>query len=109
MSTAIIRRAPQDIHWLAGLLEGEGWFGWSKSRGPSIQLEMTDRDVVERVGILWYRGVYRRPPRKEGWLETYRVEIRGKDAIGWIMTILPHMGNRRTAKIREIIEQWKAH
>ena len=102
-------RAPQDIHWLAGLLEGECWLGYTGRNGPTIELEMTDLDVVTRVSDLWHRAVSHRKARSEKWSDTYRTKISGREAIGWMMTILPHMGQRRAARIREIIAQWKAH
>lgn len=46
--------------WLAGLLEGEGYFGTINSwvsgrcyRYPRIGVNMTDRDVIDRVATLW--------------------------------------------------------
>ena len=40
-----------DLHWLAGLLEGEGTFlkgPPSAPRAPAVQLSMADRDVPNR-------------------------------------------------------------
>ena len=46
-----------DLHWLAGLLEGEGTFMAgppSAPRTPAVQLSMVDRDVAERFGTsIW--------------------------------------------------------
>jgi hypothetical protein len=42
-----------DLHWLAGLLEGEGTFiagPPSAPRSPAVQVAMVDRDIVERAG-----------------------------------------------------------
>jgi len=40
------------LHWIAGLLEGEGYFGCHrKTRQIHIQLLMTDGDVVGRKAV----------------------------------------------------------
>jgi hypothetical protein len=44
-----------DLHWLAGLLEGEGSFlkgPPSAPRHPILALQMTDEDVVARVAAM---------------------------------------------------------
>ena len=43
-----------ELHWLAGLLEGEGSFmtGPPSSPGlPVIAVNMTDQDVMARIGL----------------------------------------------------------
>src|SRR4051812_29292397 len=45
----------QDLHWLAGLLEGEGSFiagPPSAPRSPIVQATMVDRDIIDRAGAL---------------------------------------------------------
>lgn len=45
-----------DLHWLAGLLEGEGSFmkpSPSSPNCPIISLQMTDEDIVKRVSLLF--------------------------------------------------------
>jgi hypothetical protein len=97
-----------DILWLAGYLEGEGCFriGASGNRPnaigtPSVKVA-TDLDVAERVAnLIGARvGVYiLRPPRKQA----YRAECFGAKAIAVMEAILPYMGERRSAKICEVI------
>ena len=96
----------QEWIWLAGLLEGEGYFGATKqneSRRMSLRvtLNMTDRDVVEHahriVGSDVKIGENRKRPA--GWNTTFSIQWIGSDA-EWIMrTILPLMGERRKARI----------
>lgn len=99
-----------DLHWLAGLLEGEGCFYISPKGQARICLNMTDVDVVARAaGLLKAdlkpHGRQIRPHHKKLWC----CMVYSKRAIGWMMTLLPMMGSRRSAKIREIILTWKAH
>lgn len=98
----------RDIAWLAGLLEGEACFGCYKGC-PTIELQMTDEDVVSRVAAL--TGAKLKTPWKPNGKPTYKTVyscgLRGSAAIGWMQTLYVFLGERRQAKIREILEQWK--
>lgn len=37
-----------DLQWLAGLLEGEGCFQYNGKPTPSIVVQMTDKDVINK-------------------------------------------------------------
>src|SRR4051812_19042345 len=57
--------SPQDLYWIAGLLEGGGSFlppAPSPPPIPLITIEMTDRDVRERFARLV--GVWVRPDQR---------------------------------------------
>jgi hypothetical protein len=101
-----------EISWLAGLLEGEGCFGFTNSgRTPSIWLSMTDIDVVEKVRNLVdpSRSInITDDKRKENYKTMYRLTLNGTRAIQWLMTIYSLMGVRRKAKIRELLDVWKS-
>ena len=92
-----------EIAWLAGLLEGEGCFTFSK--GPDVVLKMTDKDVVERAASLMGAKVIARDPKNIKWKRTYCASIHGYQAIAWMLTIYPFMGERRKEKIIENIGQ----
>lgn len=97
-----------DIQWLSGLLEGEGYFGNSK-QNMIIGVDMTDLDVMERIGSLMGRKVL--GPYMNGPLATkpkYRVQIAGSKAAGWMMTLYPQLGSRRQARIRELLTDWRS-
>lgn len=101
-----------EIAWLAGLLEGEGYFAWNKSWGSArVMLRMGDRDVVERAhklcratGVL--SKIQRANPRSA--IPMYEMRLYGKRAAGVMMTVYAVMGERRQAKIREILDKWKS-
>lgn len=93
-----------DIAWLAGLLEGEGSFTWSYT--PQIQLQMTDRDIVERAAKLLGVGLRNPWMRKDGYQTVWSCVPCGSTAISWMMTLFPLMGERRQAKIRELLTRW---
>ena len=99
----------RNLCWLAGLLEGEGCFALRRHSNrpraigsPSIQLQMTDRDVVERAAFLLDRPVHQRV-KADGRKTVYIVELCGRAAIPMMEMLLPYMGKRRADKIREII------
>jgi hypothetical protein len=100
-----------EVMWLAGLLEGEGYFAWrAKQVTPMIQLGMTDRDVVEKaynvMGLLTKLTV-RQPPGPRC-REVYSFSITGSVAAGWMMMLYPYMGERRRAAILSSLQSWKS-
>lgn len=95
---------------MAGLLEGEGYFGFSKN-GPKVMLTMTDKDIVLRVQSLisvlgegyFYSYKDKRFPMSK---ILYTYGVGGKRAIEIMKFILPYMGERRKQKITEIVQKW---
>lgn len=105
----------RELAWAAGLLEGEGCFTWLNGY-PTITIEMTDKDVIERYAALFptkrKRKVMQRPnknyigsgtPR----LDSFRYEFSGPQAVSVMFMLWPFMGERRRAKIEEIITTWR--
>lgn len=97
-----------ELAWLAGLLEGEGSFLFASpsqyKAAVSINLQMTDRDVVERAAGLM-GGAWRswKDKRNPAWKETYVVHVRGRRAAELMRLLLPHMGKRRTGRILAVL------
>jgi hypothetical protein len=95
-----------DTYWLAGLLEGEGCFKLNRY-SPQIALAMTDRDIVERASKIMGGNVSQwkmQPGHKK---PVFFTGVQGKNAVDWMLTILPFMGSRRQAKINSVIAEWK--
>ena len=95
-----------DLYWLAGLLEGEGSFMFVNKQGClRISLGMTDRDVIERAAkITGSKSIYESAGTNK---PIFTIDISGKRAAGWMMTMLPLMGIRRATKIVECLSEWK--
>jgi hypothetical protein len=92
----------QDLHWLTGLLEGEGTFlaaPPSAPRSPAVQVSMFDRDIIQRAGALLGVAVTVVPSRREGWKTAYCVRVRGARAVLWMQRLRPLMGERRQRQI----------
>ena len=99
-----------DIAWLGGLLEGEGSF-MIKKGCPIIALQTTDEDILTRAAKLLgvaQQGVGRKPKGKDTYKLVHACRVHGTSAIAWMMTLYSFFGERRQAKVKEIIETWKA-
>jgi hypothetical protein len=91
-----------ELHWLAGLLEGEGSFMVgppSSPRMPLIAVHMTDKDVMARLGRIFERKVHVVRPRNPRWRTSYLVRVTGGNAVRWMRLLRPLMGARRQAQI----------
>lgn len=105
----------KEKYWLAGILEGEACFSKSPPSEPNskvgIKVEMTDRDIVERVSSLFggYSIQKIERDRKESWSDCYRTTVTGSRAIEIMKAIKPIMGERRTKKIESIIESYNPY
>lgn len=103
-----------DLAWLAGILEGEGCFQLHKNTGgrhpvARLQLKMTDRDIVERAARIMcsegkFRKVNREKDYKPHYKDQYLCAIYGQTAKDVMRAVLPFMGARRYAKIKEVLE-----
>jgi hypothetical protein len=101
-----------ELVWLAGWLEGEGSFTVYTQAGrtrPQVQVQAssTDRDVVEhaaRVMGVKVHGPY--APSCSNFLakkQRYMVKLYGKPAQDLCEQLLPLMGERRSARIKELL------
>ena len=90
-----------DIHYIAGLLEGEGSFGFYKC--PVIQVHMTDSEPIHKLNMIMCPAARVRVQTKLARKTMYVFHFSGQLAIEWMMTIYPLMSSRR----KEIINQWK--
>ena len=91
-----------ELIWLAGLLEGEGSFGFQST--PIVQVNMTDRDIIERVSLLFDGShIMTLPARTSKHQTQWRTYVSGAKALSIIRQVLPFMGQRRTARIIEIM------
>jgi hypothetical protein len=95
------------------LLEGEGYFGVINSkvggklyRYPRIGINMTDRDVIERVSHLWNAKIFVMQPKGISKKVGYRVTINGNPAAAWMRWLHSLMGIRRRAQIDKSLEEW---
>lgn len=105
----------KELYWVAGLFEGEGHIA-AYRRGVynnrciiSIQIQLTDRDVLEevrRILGIGYIGNGRIPNGSKKVAYMYSITDK-KQAVGLLMTMYPLLKSRRQAKIREALALWQ--
>jgi|SRR5271157_5030027 len=102
-----------DLVWLAGILEGEGYFHLYNNHAKNnktyqyarICLCMTDRDVIEKACSMWKCKIQTcKPYGTSAKKIQYKAIIGGSNAISWMQKLKPFMGKRRTEKIEEILK-----
>lgn len=103
------RQIPMDeetqIAWLAGILEGEGSFGFGAGNQPRVRMESTDEDIVRRVTTIARCGNEYGPflhtrSTKLAW--TWELSVKA-EVERLIRTIRPWMGRRRQTRIGELL------
>ena len=111
-----------DVAWIAGLLEGEGYFGIdnrSKDRyeisktppSPFIKVSMVDEDIIQRLSRLLDKSYFSPSRKTVTGKQVYTLHIGEKEKVLSILQqILPYMGVRRGERITECIshlQTWK--
>ena len=97
---------PLQVAWLAGILEGEGWFGRIKGY-PIIEINMTDLDVIERVADLFGAigiSTIQRSKIKPTYKNSYRTRATGERAKMIMRAVCPWLGERRQQAIQDLKE-----
>ncbi|NIK60774.1 LAGLIDADG family homing endonuclease [Kribbella shirazensis] len=106
-------RGEAGLAWLAGLLEGEGYFGTINShvagkiyRYPRVGVTMTDRDVVERVADMFGLKVTSIRPKPPSKLMQYRFTLTGARAAQLMVDLRPMLGVRRQSQIDAVLAEY---
>jgi hypothetical protein len=101
----------EQVAWMAGLIEGEGSFTTHGRRlfGMTVAVGMTDEDVVRKlhstVGF-GHVGVRHREGRQPLWL--WRTGSTPQ-AYAVMMALYPFLGERRRARIEELVHHWLSY
>jgi len=94
------------LHWLVGLLEGEGSFSSGPPSAPNrsvIQMTSTDRDVIEVAAQILEVTVFRNRKANAKHKEAFSIHLRGQQALHWMALLRPHMGLRRQQQIDQAV------
>ena len=99
-----------DWAWLAGIFEGEAYFGAQvrpdQAGQARLSLCMCDKDIVLRVGELLDAKVNEYEGQKEGYKKVYRITIAHQRKLKAIADgIQKYLGERRSA----IVDSWRAY
>lgn len=96
-----------EIGWAAGLLEGEGCFGWYGDYNgyPLVSVCSVDKDVIEKFSKL-FEGTFRETHPTSKGKRVWEWRVTSKNAIICMQKVLPHMSKRRADKIVNCILKW---
>lgn len=98
---ATLHPTTRDLHWAAGLLEGEGHFRANTSGSGQATALMTDREPIEKLLAL-LGGSFTIVDRKP-WKRQYLWSTSGARARGVMMTLYPLLSPRRQQQIKEAL------
>lgn len=112
VSLPVITISDTDLHWLAGIIEGEGCFTLSGNKycQPTIKIGMTDHDIMLKVHKLLSCGTICERKSNNGYKTQWIVRVYSKDAVEWMNILYPLMGSRRKLAIEEVLSKtrWKS-
>lgn len=96
-----------DKFWLAGLLEGEGWFGKAVPSAPNrpiVEVKMTDKDTIERAANIMGGPALVACKRLRHHRPIWVTRVTGKQAVELMQILRPEMSRRRQQAIDEAIQ-----
>lgn len=102
-----------ELGWLAGLLEGEGHFGYDRTQ--LVHIRMTDEDTILRVKSLIERilnlskpiNLLIQNPGRKNEQDTYGIQTYGATARAVMRLVLPLMGKRRRSQIWRSLNEFR--
>lgn len=97
----------EKIIWFAGLFEGEGTFCFCKNVGRQLSIQMTDKDIIDRLQTFFGGKVYNIKKRKEHHKDSWVWVLGSKDSIKIVEDIIPYLGLRRKKRALEYITSFK--
>lgn len=102
----------EKLIFLAGLFEGEGSFGlWGKHTKNNmyltINVNMIDRDIVERFLNFFKIGSIYTPKPVANRKQQYAWKVTGKKAMEIILQMAPYFGKRRKEKFKQCCQSYK--
>ncbi len=99
-----------ELHWLAGILEGEGSFyvGKTPNGAPRIRIQciMTDEDIIRRMHqITGIGNVTFKKQNNPKWADTWCWSVTySEDVATLAQTLKPLMGQRRNLQIDKLLK-----
>lgn len=102
-----------ELGWLAGLLEGEGHFGYDRTQ--LCHVRMTDIDTIIKLKTLIERvfalakpiTLLTQNPGRRREQDTYGIQTYGATARGIMRLVVPLMGQRRRQQIWRSLNEFR--
>jgi hypothetical protein len=95
-----------DLFWLAGFLEGEGYFGCSKACVvTACQVQRQPLEECQRIagGRIYFQERHIKWPTR---CDVYHWVVNGKAAVGVMMTLYKILSPRRREQVRVALAIW---
>lgn len=89
-----------DLHWAAGLLEGEGYFSASKKGAECVQVAQVNSEPLAKLRKLFGGNIGYAPAQSEKSRDYFRWGLGGTRARGVMMTLFPLLSELRQEQIR---------
>lgn len=112
---------PTAVAWIAGVIEGEGYIRITSYRKGKqgeyryalVGVHITDEDVVRKLhnlsGVGRFYGPSRPPSMPESHKSIYIWKVtKTEEVIALLKLILPHMGMRRSDKIKDVLAWYES-
>ena len=96
------------LHWLAGFLEAEGSFHFSKASHLNVSAAQVQRWPLEKVREMVGGEIYLYASKNKKHSDCHRWTAVGSRAAGICMTLFPLMTKKRQAQITKALEGWKS-
>lgn len=95
--------SPEEVAWLAGLIEGEGSF---VATTRTLSVHMTDEDVIRRLQEVTGVGrVYATAKQKPRHKDAYKWHVKRRDHLRQLVPLLlPWLGARRRKAATALLE-----
>lgn len=94
-----------DLLWLAGLLEGDGFFNTKKdSPHPIVSIQLNDEDVIQKISSIFDVNYYRKTSHNKNWNDGFSCIIKSVTAEALYIAIEPYMGVRRRNRINSVLQ-----
>jgi hypothetical protein len=107
------KATPQEVAWLAGLMEADGSMLLLKTTddrkifaSPHIMFSGTDRTLVEPVALLIGSGIYVLKHAKEKRKPIFKAGRTGASALKVLKQIMPYMKGTKAARARWMLERF---
>jgi hypothetical protein len=99
----------EQLIFLAGIFEGEGWFGANKTPKTPVavlEVQMSDEDVIKRFqryhnlnSNIWFKK-----REKKHYKDCWRFYLKGYRALHFMEAMLPYLGKRRQKQYYDVVK-----
>ena len=102
----------EQLIYLSGLFEGEGWFGINKRKEgwtPSavMEVQMTDEDIITKFKdyLKTEAPIYKKKYKQKHYhKDVYRFSVKGYRALHFMEKMLPYLGTRRKEQYYAVVK-----